>query len=445
MVGITFGGLATGLDTNAIISALVGVRQVSITRMESKKAGYQTQVDAFKSFKEKLETLQEAAADLKEVEGFNVFKTTSSIEGVLTATTSDTALTGTYTIEVSDLATNHQIASQNFADKGTTSFGEGTLTVSVGGVDTDITIESDDSTLEDIAAAINASDAEVTASVVDDGSGTPYRLVLMSDESGEANQVSLDTIGLTGGDASLSMSTVQEGTDAHFTVNGIPMQRASNEAANVVEGLSLTLTGTTEANQPVQLSVERDAEGLTEKFNAFVTAYNSVASFINGQNTYSETKESGGALMGDSMLATIQSKLHGLLVPDWEETGPEVQLLTQAGIEFENDGTLSLDETELEEALANNFDDVVAMFSSEGIGDQIDDLLEHYTKFAGSIDSKQDSIERIMRDLDRQIASAEDRLDDYEAQLLTKYASLEQLMSSLNAQQSYVSAYGYGE
>ncbi|MHC4945982.1 MAG: flagellar filament capping protein FliD, partial [Planctomycetota bacterium] len=361
---ISFSGLSTGLDTNAIIASLVEVRRLPIYLLQSQISDYQNRIDKYDSFKTKLKSFETAAENLKDEDDFKAFSTSLSEEGILNASASSSATPGAYTIEVTDLATFEQEASGNFSDKDA-SFGSGTISIDVGGTITDVTIDAGSDTLDDIAAAINASDAEVTASVINDGSATPYRLVITGDNTGEDYTVDIDASGLSGGTETLgSFSELQSASDAHFKINGITMQRSSNQVSDAIEGLSLTLTGSNPGN-PVTLSVERDTSAIKTKITDFVAAYNAVITFINNENKFNESTESGGVLQGDSTLLRIQQAIQSIFIPSkWDNDpgAPDIQVLAQIGIEFENDGTFKTTATELEEAINDHFDDVVRLF-----------------------------------------------------------------------------------
>lgn len=441
---ISFGGLATGLDTGAIIQALLGVKRVSINRMEVNKSIAQDKITSFNAFQTHLKALESAANDLKNEYEFDLFTTSTSQEGILTATASSGATPGNYSIEVIDLAQFEQEASGNFADKDTTTFGTGVLTLNVAGTVTNITIEEGQDTLQALAEAINASEAEVSASVINDGTGTPYRLVLTGDNTGEANTIAVDASGLVGGDTTLgAFSEIQTASDAHLKLNGLDIQRDSNTITDAVAGITLNLTGTTQAGSPVALTVTRDAAAIKDKIQVFADAYNKVMKFINEQKTYNEDKESGGLLMGESLLTRVQSSLHSILIPDaWDDTpgAPGIQMLAQIGVAFENDGTLKVDAAALESAISENFDEVKNLFIDEdnGLGTMMQSSVYEYTKVDGFIDNTKSSQEKMIDDFEDQILRAEDRLDTYEANLLRKFAALESIMSGLQAQQSFL-------
>jgi len=428
------------MDTNAIIQSLMTLKQVPISMMESNKDDYESKISKFDTFKSYLESFQSSADALKDTSDFNVFTASSTDENKLTGSASSTATPGSYNIEISSLATFESEASKNFAAKDTSDFGTGTLTITVNETDTDVTIDSENNTLEGIAEAINETDAEVTATVINDGTGTPYRLVITGDNTGSDETITLDETGLTGGSDTLDFTQLQAASNSEFTINGLEMERATNSVNDAASGLTFELKDTTAINDPVVLTVAQDTSAIKEKIESFASNYNTLINFINEQNTYNETTETGGVLMGESLLRMVQSSVQSILTPSWDTGGdaPEIQILAQLGITFEDDGTLTVNSAELETAINENFEDVKGMFSDSGLADQIDTLLEGYTKFQGMCDSKNEHLEDIVDDLEDQIARAEDQLDNYEASLIKKFAALESTMSILQSQQSFL-------
>ena len=56
-MGFTLGGLASGMDTGAIVEALVGVKRTPILRLEERKTEANARLAAFKTFDSKLKDL----------------------------------------------------------------------------------------------------------------------------------------------------------------------------------------------------------------------------------------------------------------------------------------------------------------------------------------------------------------------------------------------------
>jgi flagellar hook-associated protein 2 len=199
---ITFSGLATGIDFQAIVDTIVQAEQRRIDLVSAKKADETAKLTATQSFNGLLLGLRASATSLSKQKNFQTQAVTSSHESLLSASVTGNAAPGTHFIKVNQLAQAHQLASQGFADTDTTSIGVGTVTIRVGsGATTNIEIDAGNNTLAGLRDAINNSDADVTAAIVNDGSASnPYRLLLTSTVTGAANTVDV-TVSLTGGKA----------------------------------------------------------------------------------------------------------------------------------------------------------------------------------------------------------------------------------------------------
>ena len=130
--------------------------------------------------------------------------------------------------------------------------------------------------------AINAANAGVTASIINDGSSNPYRLLLTADDSGIANSFTVAD-NLIGGQA-LGLSETQAAADAQFVVNGVSISKSSNTVSDVISGVTFTLKNQTAA--AVTLSIGKDIDSIVKSLKDLVAAYNEVNSFISNQFTY---------------------------------------------------------------------------------------------------------------------------------------------------------------
>ena len=89
--GIRFGGLASGLDTKAIIQALVAIEERPIRALETKKAGYTKQKSLFGDLRGLLDKLTTAAKALKTTTDFLQRKASTDDEDIVTASASSSA------------------------------------------------------------------------------------------------------------------------------------------------------------------------------------------------------------------------------------------------------------------------------------------------------------------------------------------------------------------
>jgi flagellar hook-associated protein 2 len=188
-------GLASGIDTNAIIQQLVAIQQNQVTNLQNQQSAITTQETTFQQIESDLLNLQSQTNSLSNsINGiFDARSVTSSDQSIVTGAASADATPGVYSFTVDSLAQAQEIASQGYASAGST-ITQGTFSFQVGsGPVTSITIDGTNNTLQGLASAINNSGGGVSASIVNDGSNSqPYRLLLTSNSTGAAN-----TIGIT--------------------------------------------------------------------------------------------------------------------------------------------------------------------------------------------------------------------------------------------------------
>ncbi|MBL8752610.1 MAG: flagellar filament capping protein FliD [Planctomycetes bacterium] len=447
--GISFGGLASGLDTKAIISALVALEERPIRAMETKKASYTKQKSMFSDLRGLLDKLSTSAKALKTSTDFLKMKAASSDEEVLTASASTSATPGTYTVTVNSLA-KAQVKASTGSSSATAVVGTGELVINVKGLDHVITPGGDN--LTDIATAINAYDDAneigVRAEVVDtgntaNGGAQRYQLVVRATEPGTENAFTIS------GDAGLATlmsqiqgNTITAATDTSLTVNGINVTRSTNQVADVFPGITLDLKKAGTAT----ITVSTDSEEIGKKVQEFVDAYNKVVDFFTDQNALDAEGKAKSPLFGDSTLRSMRGALRTVLGGAVDTSGnPAYQMLSQLGIKSDTAGKLTFDKTKFDEALAADEDAVAAVFTdaTKGIAVKMFDQLDLYTdSVEGLLKSRSDTFDRQVKDTQSRIDQAERRLTLYEKQLEAKYANLESLLSRLQSQGSSVNSIG---
>jgi flagellar hook-associated protein 2 len=316
---------------------------------------------------------------LSSADNLKAFSATSSNEDIGVSVNSAKASRGSYSLDVTSLATAQALASQDvFADRDTTSVGEGKLTIAVGDKTANITIDSSNNSLQGLANAINDAGVGVSAGVIDTGNG--FQLVLSADETGTANAVSItatESDGTNTDDTGLSrfafnadmaenagFSQTIAANDAVMKINGIEVTRSTNNFENVIDGLSFDIkdigTSTVKVSQDVGAVTDR-VQGFVEKFNALQVTIDSLAGFNAEAGV-------GSLLTGDSTVRALQSQLRQVLtgvVPGLENAN--VRSLADVGIKTDpNTGALEFDRSIFETQLKNNPDDVTALFAEQG-------------------------------------------------------------------------------
>ena len=371
------------LDVGTIVDNLINADSAPVTNMQSEVSTLQSKVSAYQSLNTQLSTLSNdvntmlygttdapliqpySYADRLATSIFAQCTATSTDDSIISATASNTTSGGDYSIEVTSLAKAESMASSGFADATSTQTGTGTITIAAGSsAPVTITINSTNSTLSGVRDAINNANAGVTASIVNNGSSSnPYQLLIRSTNTGTANSFTVDASGLSGGQT-LSFAQSQPATDAQFSVNGVNITKSSNTVSDVIDGVTLTLKALT--NSPVTVSVATDTSSIVTALQKIVSDYNAINSFITNQFTYNTTTNSAGVLAGDSTLRSIQSSLQNPFNESVSNRFTNYSIAGQIGLEFDQNGNLTLDTSKLENALTSNLTAVAALFLGDG-------------------------------------------------------------------------------
>ncbi len=441
-MGISIGGLATGLDSSAIINALVGVKRRPIALLENRRSQISTSRSDMNQLRASLEKLEEVAENFKKSSAFSAFTAESSDSSVVSATVDGSSQAGTFTLNVGQLAQQQVDVAQGFTDTTTETLGTGTLRFTVGDETVEMTLDSSNNTLTEFASAFNNLDLDVTATIVNSGGDTPYNLVFTTDDSGEDAAVTYDYTDYTAGDVDLSSSITSQqlAQNSEITVNGIDISRSTNLIDDAITGVTLNLLDVHESeSDTARVTVAVNTEGVIENVEEFVDAYNEVQSFINRQFSYSEETGAGGSLFGDFTVQSVRSQLQSI-VTSAVENDNTFGSLGAIGISSTSTGTLSLDRDELTDAIEEDADQVIDLFVEDGgaILESLEDSIAEFTKLDGILDLRDEGFDDSISDLNDQIDAASRRLDVYEESLTLRYASLESTIGSLQSQLSFL-------
>lgn len=445
MSAISFSGLASGLDTDAIINALVGVQRIPIARLEQENSHNQSKVGIIDRVSSALSSLRTASQKLDTPNEFLSYKGTVGNESVATMTTSGDAVPGTYRLEVEHLAQSQRTYSNAIADKTAALSGSAqTLQITINGTTTDIEMEADD-TLEDLVSAINASGADASAGIMFDGSN--YRLQVVGKSTGAANAITFNDSGLGLG-LEVPANTVQSAMDASFSLDGIAITSADNLIDDVIPGTTIELKGETAAGAPTTLSIKADPSGIKAKVDEFISAYNSVFQLINDQVGQGKGRNT---LNGDSTLRGLEQSLSRLVsspIGGLTTANGDTMQLADLGIKTEKDGKLTLDATKFDETLATGFQKAARYFAGDatagldGFGALLDDLVEGYTNTTdGLLKARKDGLNAEVKNNDTRMDALQRLLDGYEQSLRNQYTALESAMSTLRSQQNYLAQF----
>lgn len=387
-------GVGSGLPLDELLTNIMKAESQPLTLMAQKEASYQAKVSAYGNLKGALASFQTAMAALGKSSTFENLQTTIADKTFFTATATSKAASGTYQVNVTQMAQAHSISSAGQTSKtaligsgadttltfqfGTISGGTLTNGAYTGATFTQdanqktgtVVIKNGDNSLQGIRDAVNAANIGVTATLVSDGSATPDHLIFTSNKTGEVSSMKIDVDGdaaLQGilaydpaGTQALKQTSVAQNTQ--LTVNGFFVNSPTNEVKEAVQGVTLNVlkTGTS------SMTLAKDTAAVEASVNSFVKAYNDLNKTIKSLTGYNADTKVGGLLVGDSTARTIQDQLRNTLSASLSGLSNSNMSLPQIGVAFQRDGTLAVDSVKLKKAMDTNYGDIAGLFATVG-------------------------------------------------------------------------------
>lgn len=408
------GSSSSGIDVTALVSSIISTDEEGMNQLQAQQTTFTNQTSALNTLESQASTLSDDLNTLSYLEGpLNSLSATSSNSSVLTASTSVGVAAGTYTISDVVPATTASSYSNEVGSSSTT-LGTGSFDITLGGTTTTISTGSDGTTLSQLASSINNQNLGVTATIVTDSGGA--RLSLVSSSSGAAAGFSI-----TNATGALSFTQVSAGTDASLEVNGVPIKSASNTVSSGISGLTLNLTGA--STSPVTVTVAPDSSSITSAITSFVNDYNTLISDVNSQFAYNSTTDTAGTLAGDSTVEGLQSAL--LSSTNYSYSGGSFSSLASLGINTNNDGTLSIDSSTLDDAITNDASGVTQFFQGTALNGFANDLMSALDTYIdpsqGAFTVELNSISSEQTDLSTQISADQTYYANLQTTLTAQY------------------------
>lgn len=468
MATISSLGVGANLDLASLLTQLQTAESQPLVALQAKAKSYTSKLSAYGTIQSALSTLQTAAKKLGDPTLFQSVTGTPTVSGILAASATDSSAAGNYTIDVTQLAQAQTVIAAGQLDTKT-AIGNGTITIDFGQVTggtlnaatgqysgatftadatqpaKTVTIDPNNNTLEGIRNAINGANAGVTASIVNDGSGTPNRLVLTSSTTGEKSSMRISVAG----DAPLqnllnnnpagtqNLKQTSAAQNAKLNVNGIDVTSATNTVKEAIQGATLTLVNTGKTG----LSMKENTAGVKSAITDFVNAYNTLQSTAKTLTTYDADTNTAAALVGDSTLRNLQTRIRQALTSPQDGGANDMKVLTEIGVAFQKDGTIAIDATKLDKALAGNLKGVANLFSSAtgstgGYGKQIDALVTDLN--TGALKVASDGVTSTIKQLDTQYDALQLRVDSTVARYKAQFTQLDVMIASMNNTKTYL-------
>lgn len=421
----------SSIDPTALAKSLASYDIMSIQNQLKTKTATMT------SQKKALDALRTALTDFRSaIKGLNntndgMLKNVASLnrEGIANVTANSAAQKGTYNIEVDQLASAHQIGFGDLTDESIKD-ATGTMDITLGeGADAKtITVDMDSvSSLSDLTKAINGNEDNpgVTASLIrTDGKVT---LMLSSDESGEANKV---TVGGTSGFDSANAKQISKAADAKFRMGEMEFTSSSNTLDKLIEGVSIELTSKTEADKPLTITIGTDTAGTKEQLQTFITSYNTLQDTLKKlTKSGSGEEEERGAFAGDATMASLDREMNDVL-----RTVFGGKRMSDFGITADKDGKLEIDSKKLDKALTADPQALTGLFNGkEGLISGMDKSLDRYlNSTTGLLKGRQEVLDRQKSDIDTKTDAMNTRYDTSYNRYLKQFTQLQKAMSQMN-------------
>jgi flagellar hook-associated protein 2 len=359
----------------------------------------------------------------------------ATVKPALSAASSTTsARAGSNNITVNQIAQEQRSVSNAFASETDTfSADPVTLSLTVGtGAATAISLST--SSLQGAVTAINDAGLGVTAEIIDTGvTGDRYRIQLIGETGAEKS------FSLTSSNDAISFSSVQTATDAQLNVNGVDFTRSTNVIDDVLTGVSLTLSTVTDGT--ANLSISQDNNEARANIVDFVAIYNEA------QRQLKELSNSSvdGALAGDSIFRALTSSLRSIVLGSSSSATSSISNLSDMGISVSRSGQLEVNDDKLDNVLANNYADVVQMFSANtddqaassdavaGLAGDIGKLISNATDSDSYLVSQQDSLANANSTREEELSDLAERMERVEERYNRQFLAMQQIIDQMNS------------
>lgn len=468
MATITSLGIGSGIDINSMVTQLVAVESRPIAQLQAVRRSLDVQVSSLGKMQGLVSALQDAANALTSPTLWTRSTATSSDERIVALTGGGNASPGSYAVTVSSLAAPQTLASSTtFASAGEL-VGSGTLTFEFGSWDDPPTVftarpgasplsvaVTASDTLQSLRDKINAAGGGVTASIVNDASGSRlalrsasggadhgFRVTAADDDGNPTDLAGLSRLAFDPPGGANGMSYAQRGADASATVNGIAVSATSNELAGVIDGLTLRLRQPSAV--PVDITVTSDRDAVKTAVQKFADAYNELTRYIAEQTRYDPSSKVGGPLQGDSAVGGLLTRLRRQL-NDASGASAVFPRLSDVGLQLQRDGTMKVDAGKLDAALGNLAELRKAFAHSDTANPANNGFARRYAALAtdalgvdGSLTTRTEGLRKLISKNEEAQQRYEDRVERYRERLVAQFSAMDANLSKLNALQSYV-------
>ncbi|PKM02064.1 MAG: flagellar hook protein [Gammaproteobacteria bacterium HGW-Gammaproteobacteria-6] len=446
MEGISVPGIGSGLDINGLVTQLIAVeRAPAQQQIDSQRTRVSTKISALGQLNASLDGIKTAFTALRDGSVFQQRSASSSDSAVLKVTAAPSANVGKFSVEVLSLSATQKLSSGPIASTDT-AVGTGTLSLTVNGKSSVLNFNSSNNSLSAIRDAINAApdNPGVNASIITGSDGA--HLVLSARDSGLAGAVSVTASGGDGGLAALTfvagggsngLSEITAAADSKALIDGITVSSGNNRISDAISGVTLDLVAAKPGVQ-VAVDVSTNRAGIVAAVNTLATRFNALVTTSRQLASFNANTGSAGPLLGDSTLRAVQNDISQALSS--RSSGAGIESLSDLGLRFNLDGSLTLDTTALNKALDADVSSVQAVFSAEStLGQRLGNVFDRFLGSQGAIATRSTSLTASQRQLDSQQERLDLRIAATESRLRAQFSALDSLLAGLQSTSNFLS------
>jgi flagellar hook-associated protein 2 len=229
------------------------------------------------------------------------------------------------------------------------------------------------------------------------------------------------------------MTQTQAAADAQYSINGLSLTSSTNSITSAIAGVTLNLTQAPPSGSTLQaqVTISSDTTGVTNSVNTFVQAYNGLVNLETSLSGYNASTNTASTLTGETPMFQLSSQLRSILGSQVSGVSGGLSWLADVGIDFQSNGTLSLNTTKFGAALSANPTAVTQLFSKasgtgnqQGFAVQLASSVESMLAPNGLVGGTQTSLQSTITTMNNQVTEMQAQLAQTQQRLIAQYSQL---------------------
>jgi flagellar hook-associated protein 2 len=431
---LSFTGVSSySSDFQTILQREVAIAKLPLTSLQNQQADLLTKKTDLASLSSVVAGVGSAISALGTLGASRALGASSSNSSLVSVQNSGATTANTYTISnITSIATAaSETSTTGYANNTTPVSADGNLSLTVGSKSYAIVLDSAHNNVLGLRDAINALGAPVTASVLTTGSNGTY-LSVTANSTGKTT-LQLNDTPASGGSTNLLTSTNQ-GTDAVFQLNGVPVDHPTNNINDVVSGLTFNILGTTAANQTVSLTLGTDPTQLSSALQTFASSYNALVDQVNSQ-----VGTAAGSLNGDYLINQVESDLQQTVGYAGSNS---IKGLATLGLTLDTSGKITFDQKTFDALGSTQISDAFSYLgsSSTGFGSLAQKFTTLSDPISGLIQLQTAGLTAENQTLTDSINRVTDRVSTIQNSVTLRLQAADAAIASLQSQQTVITA-----